>query len=63
MKALELPKQAGELIIATDGDPAGREAGDNLANRASGLGWSVSLMPAPNGQDWNDVLLEAGEVA
>lgn len=58
MKALELPKQAGELIIATDGDPAGREAGEKLANRACGLGWKVGMMPAPDGKDWNDVLLE-----
>ncbi|WP_170766475.1 DUF7146 domain-containing protein [Ruegeria lacuscaerulensis] len=56
MKALRLPDEPGALIIATDGDPAGREAGDALASRAYALGWNVSLMPAPDGQDWNDVL-------
>ncbi|MEY8141207.1 toprim domain-containing protein [Falsihalocynthiibacter sp. CO-5D18] len=56
MKALKLPFELGELIVATDGDAPGREAGNKLAHRASRLGWRVSLMPAPDGQDWNDVL-------
>lgn len=56
MKALKLPDKPAALIIATDGDPAGREAGDKLASRAHALGWNVSMMPAPDGQDWNDVL-------
>lgn len=58
MAALNLPKECGELIIATDGDDAGREAGEKLGIRATSLGWSVSLMPAPDGKDWNDVLNE-----
>ena len=58
MKSLCLPDEPGALIIATDGDPAGREAGDKLASRAHALGWNVSLMPAPDGQDWNDALIE-----
>ena len=45
-----------KLVIATDGDEAGKVAGDKLAMRASALGWRVSLLPAPNGKDWNDVL-------
>lgn len=56
--ALELPKEPGDLIIATDGDEAGRNAGDKLGLRATALGWRVSLMPAPDGKDWNDVLTE-----
>jgi hypothetical protein len=56
MKALTLPAQPGDLTIATDGDNAGREAGNALANRAYVLGWQVDLMPAPGGKDWNDVL-------
>lgn len=56
LKALQLPSQAGELFVATDGDAPGAEAGEVLASRAFGLGWRVSLMPAPAGQDWNDVL-------
>jgi hypothetical protein len=54
--ALNLPPEPGELIVATDGDRVGREAGDNLARRADRLGWSVSLLPAPEGHDFNDVL-------
>lgn len=50
------------LIVATDGDEAGREAGNTLAARAHKLGWSVYLRPAPDGRDWNDVLV-AKEVA
>ncbi|HBZ45317.1 MAG TPA: virulence-associated protein E [Maritimibacter sp.] len=60
--SVELPNEPGALIIATDGDNAGREAGDKLGLRATALGWKVSLMPAPDGKDWNDVLTE-GEAA
>jgi len=28
-----------------------------LAERAHAAGWTVSLLPAPDGQDWNDVLV------
>lgn len=56
MKALELPHCVSELIIATDGDEAGQEAGSSLARRASKLGWLVKIMQAPQGHDWNDVL-------
>lgn len=58
MAALRLPSLAGNLTIASDGDPAGRAAAERLAFRAEALGWRVSLLPAPDGQDWNDVLLE-----
>ena len=56
MKGLTLPPRPGKLVIAPDGDAAGREAANALARTASGLGWSVSLMTPPDGQDWNDVL-------
>lgn len=58
IKGLTLPARSGDLIIATDGDPAGREAGDVLARTAHAAGWTVSIMPAPSGKDWNDVLQE-----
>lgn len=61
MKNLNLPPVPGELIVATDGDAPGREAGNKLAHQASCLGWRVSLMPAPDGQDWNDVLRSRGK--
>lgn len=63
LKALELPKLPGELIIATDGDLAGRKAGNSLGNRASSLGWNVSFMTAPEGQDWNDALNASREAS
>ncbi len=55
---LDLPADPGKLTIATDSDDhgAGKAAGNRLAERASALGWVVSLLPAPNGTDWNDVL-------
>ncbi|MCV2867567.1 toprim domain-containing protein [Defluviimonas sp. WL0002] len=56
MKALRLPERPGRLIVATDGDDAGENAGRVLASAAHALGWDVSLLPAPQGLDWNDVL-------
>ena len=56
-------RQAGQLTIASDGDAAGREAASALAARADALGWRVTLLPAPEGLDWNDVLLMKGEAA
>ena len=55
--------QVRRLTIAPDGDQAGREAASALAERASALGWQVSLLPAPEGLDWNDVLTMKGEAA
>lgn len=54
--ALRLPTSPHRLTIATDGDDAGRAAGNKLAERASVLGWVVSILPAPDGRDWNDIL-------
>jgi hypothetical protein len=63
VQGLRLPIVPSELIIASDGDAAGREAAHSLAMKADGLGWTVSLLHAPDGQDWNDVLNEKGVVA
>lgn len=63
MKALSLPDKPAELTIATDGDDAGRQAGHSLAERASALGWQVSMLPAPDGSDWNDILTMKGGAA
>ena len=60
---LRLPESPGVLIIAVDGDDAGRSSAHSLAMRANGLGWKVSLLPAPDGHDWNDVLTGKVEVA
>lgn len=56
MKALQLPEQAGRLIIAVDGDDGGRTAASKLAERADSLGWKVQLAEAPDGTDFNDTL-------
>ncbi len=63
MKAVRLPPDPGELIVASDGDAPGRAAAVALAEGAVTLGWRVSLLPAPDGRDWNDVLIERGEAA
>lgn len=56
MIGLKLPPNPHKLVIASDGDAAGKEASDKLAMRATALGWQVSLLPAPDGKDWVDVL-------
>jgi hypothetical protein len=61
MRGLALPSHAGHLTIASDGEQAGREAANALAARANDLGWQVTLLPAPDGLDWNDVLMMKGE--
>ncbi|MGP6089855.1 DUF7146 domain-containing protein [Antarctobacter jejuensis] len=56
MRGLRLPPETGRLNIASDGDDAGQAAAFALAERAHAHGWSVSLLPAPQGRDWNDVI-------
>ncbi|MBC7132088.1 MAG: toprim domain-containing protein [Roseovarius sp.] len=63
MRGLSLPPSPGRLTIAPDGDGPGRAAANDLAARAHGLGWQVSLLPAPDGRDWNDILTMKGEAA
>ncbi len=60
MRGLRLPTKPERLTIATDGDGPGRAAGNDLATRAHVLGWKVSLLPAPMGRDWNDILQMKG---
>ena len=54
-----------KLTIAPDSDDKGtsRENAHKLAERASALGWAVSLLPAPDGRDWNDILMLKGAAA
>lgn len=56
ISGLQLQTEPGPLIIASDGDEAGRQAADKLGTRAVSQGWDVYLMMAPEGMDWNDVL-------
>jgi hypothetical protein len=60
IRGLHLPDTLGRLTIAPDGDAAGRAAAQALATRAHGMGWQVSLLPAPDGRDWNDILTGKG---
>lgn len=63
LRALHLPPQPGEILIAQDNDPAGIAAGEALAGRAYALGWKVATLTPPDGfKDWNDVL-RGGAVA
>ncbi len=57
MRGLRLPAQPGALVIAADGDDPGRTAAQALAESAYARGWQVSLLTAPDGQDWNDFLI------
>lgn len=63
MKALHLPPRSSRLIVVTDGDDVGEEAGRVLATAAHARGWQVELLPAPRGLDWNDVLQGKGRAA
>ena len=63
LRGLRLPAEPGKLIVAPDGDTPGRDAAHGLAERAHALGWKVSLLPAPEGRDWNDVLAAKGGAA
>jgi Toprim domain len=56
MRSLRLPRVAGQLVIAGDGDKPGREAAHALASRADALGWQVSLIDPGAGADFNDIL-------
>ena len=60
MAALRLPDIPGRLIIAADGDMAGRRAAMNLADRAARADWAVLILDPGDGDDWNDRL--RGEV-
>ncbi len=63
MMGVNLHAERGQLIVASDGDDAGRKAGLSLANRAAALGWDVSTLAAPEGCDWNDILMKKGASA
>lgn len=56
VRSLRLPQQSRPLTVAADGGGPGRETAHALASRADAMGWCVSLLPAPEGRDWNDVL-------
>lgn len=45
-----------EIIVCADGDSAGQNAADKLAERLHRTGYSVRIAPSPQGQDFNDIL-------
>lgn len=55
MAGLILPQEAGDLIVAPDGDAPGRTAANSLSDRATKHGWKIRIMAAPDGRDWNDI--------
>lgn len=57
MSALRLPDSPGQLLLAPDGDKAGRGAAFALADRAVREGWTVSILTPPAGGDFNDILM------
>ena len=64
LAGLALPPVPGRLVVAADGDAAGLRAAEALERRARAAGWRVTLAPAPEGLDWNDVATaQAGERA
>lgn len=62
MAGLILPNResfSGLLLVATDGDRAGRTAGAALADRAVTRGWRVEVVSAPDGLDFNNLVAGA----
>jgi nucleotide-binding universal stress UspA family protein len=58
LRGLRLPAHPGRLVVATDGDQPGRAAAHDLATRAHGLGWAVSILDPGTGADFNNILQE-----
>jgi len=53
---LRLPDRPERLIIAVDGETAGRKAGRALAQRAIDAGWRVRIADPGDGLNFNDLL-------
>mgnify|MGYP006271802715 CR=1 FL=1 len=64
MQGLTLPPlangRAAPLIVAVDGDDAGRAAGRALAQRATATGWHVKIADPGDGLDFNDLTQAEG---
>jgi putative DNA primase/helicase len=61
MVNIDLPDIVQEVLIAADGDAAGRDAARRAGYRWQRLGKRVRIMEAPAGHDWNDVLRGAAQ--
>jgi hypothetical protein len=55
MEALDLPS-GGDLLVAVDGDDAGRKAGETLAARAVRSGWTVNIADPGDGLDFANLV-------
>lgn len=55
LQGFVVPASVRKLIIAADGDKGGAKAAQALAERAARV-CDVEIDPAPDGQDWADVL-------
>lgn len=58
MAGLRLPQRPGALVVAPDGDAAGRNAAHTLVRTARTAGWQVLWRDPGDGADWNDILQE-----
>ncbi len=54
------PAEEHGVVVAFDGDEAGREGGVEAAERLSEAGVEVQVASLPEGKDVNDVLMEGG---
>jgi hypothetical protein len=57
LRALELPKDVGHVIVLADGDEAGEAAAGDCALRLRRQGRRVRIARPPHGMDFNDMLL------
>jgi DNA primase len=58
MQGLQLPKEITTVILLADGDQPGAKAALGAATKWKGEGRRVRIASAPDGLDFNDVLLE-----
>jgi putative DNA primase/helicase len=57
LRALDLPREVRDVIVLADGDDPGEAAARDCAWRWKGEGRRVRIARAPQGMDFNDVLL------
>jgi hypothetical protein len=55
---IDLPEIVRKVILAVDGDATGRRSAALAAHRWKRLGLRVRWLEAPEGKDWNDVILQ-----
>jgi putative DNA primase/helicase len=58
LRKLELPPEVRRVVVLVDGDPAGESASAAAASRWKIEGRAVELARAPQGKDFNDLLIE-----